>query len=411
MDFDTMPTVNSYTALTIVSAMMFGEDSKDQDRARWYGPGQVGCVCDGVTSSANSGEAAELSASFAPVLFEGSIKDKLSTLCGLLMARRQELQQSSVVVPDGTPLGMQDLLRKVIREKRSISFQTTMVAVKLVCEEKAVRAYILKCGDSAFLAYSGEGELLSSSITYPYSPGNHEETANRRTNFSSSREMSFGPGDQILVRVEGLLSEYKGLAERAGIKNEHIDNWLVCTPMDVCYSHDIVNENTLQRRPLSLKVADQVIVPRYLYGTQLASKGQRYRFLDYSSTIRLVSVTGPNALADQIGQHGSTTMVLPDHFYCGYIESYQDRFPVGTQFVLCSDGLYSSFLDARRLWTWLHDNARALSHKDERTPVLKQLHSRLHAKGGDDDISFVWIHPRRSDVIGTQDSKAIDKQE
>jgi len=408
VNFDTMPTENTYTGLVIVSPMMFGEDEKDQDRARWFGPGQIGCVCDGVTSSPNSAEAAELVTSFVPMLFE---EDSLKMVCNLLMARRQEFQQSELVTPDGTTPGMQDLLKKVIQEKRSISFQTTVVATKLVCQQKAVLAYIMRCGDSAFFAFSGEGEPLSLSLTYPLNPGKASKAANKRTNPGClSYKMSFGPGDQILVRVEGPLSEYKNLARRAGIKNEHMRNWLVCTPIDVCgrYEHSL-GSGPLGMRRLSLRQADQLLIPKYLYGSQLDSNGQRYRVLEYSSTIRLLSAAGTSASLSRIIQHGSTTEVLPDHFYCGCVEYYQDRFPPGSGFVLCSDGLYSIFSDARRLWAWVQENANALSHEDERQSVLKRLHSKLNDKGGDDDISFVLVYPRDSAVIRSEDVKAVDR--
>ena len=39
-------TITGYTALTVVSPLMYGDDRKDQDRALWYGPGQIACVCD-----------------------------------------------------------------------------------------------------------------------------------------------------------------------------------------------------------------------------------------------------------------------------------------------------------------------------------------------------------------------------
>ena len=212
MNFDKMPTANAYAALAIVSPMMFGEDEKDQDRARWYGPGQRACVCDGVTSSPCSGEAAELVASHTPIMFDGNSKDKLQTVCDLLMARRKECQQSEMVFPDGTSPAMQNILRKVMQEKRASSFQTTLVAAEFVCSEKAMSAHILKCGDSAFFAFSNEGELLSSSLAH--GPHNNRATQNKHNHSSLFDGMSFGPGDEILVRIEGILCDDKKLAHR-----------------------------------------------------------------------------------------------------------------------------------------------------------------------------------------------------
>ena len=94
-----------------------------------------------------------------------------------------------------------------------------------------------------------------------------------------------------------------------------------------------------------------------------------------------------------IAQYGSTTMVLPDHFYCGYYDYFQDRFPLGTHFILASDGFYSAFSDSKDLWNWLQDNKQLLADKTKSREILEQLHSTLSVKTSDDDISFVWAYP------------------
>ena len=218
--------MNRYDALTIVSPMMFGEDEKDQDRARWYRHGQIACVCDGVSSSPHSDRAAEMVVSYAPVMFDGRGPDNLRTICDLLMARRREYQQSEITFPKGISPAMRDTLQKVIWEKQAISFQTTLVAAEITCSEKAVSVHILKCGDSAFFAFSGQGELLSSSLT---SGPNNTAIWNKPDNRSRPFDgMSFGPGNQILVRIEGFLSNHRELAQRTQIQDKHLRNWLVC---------------------------------------------------------------------------------------------------------------------------------------------------------------------------------------
>jgi hypothetical protein len=49
---------------------------------------------------------------------------------------------------------------------------------------------------------------------------------------SDAKAILFGPGKKILVRIDGPLPEYKGLAEQAGIGPEHERNWIVCSPVD-----------------------------------------------------------------------------------------------------------------------------------------------------------------------------------
>jgi hypothetical protein len=326
------------------------------------------------------------------------------------MALREEYQQTEMVFPDGTSPAMQDVLRKVIQKKRASSFHTTMVAMKLACDEKKVVAHSLKCGDSAFFAFSHEGELLSSSLTN--SPDNSQGTQNKRYHSSLFEGMSFGPGDQILVRVEGLLSNNDALSRQTQIQKKHHKKWLVCAPIEVCGRDKPLTDKTpMALRKLCLRPVDRLLVPRYLHGTKLTSKGQRYRILDYSSTIRFLSTEGTNVSRSRISQRGTTTKVLPDHFYGGYVESYQDRFPPETHFVLCSDGLYSCFSDATYMWRWLRDHIRALSHKDERQSVLRRLHSMLNAKSGDDDISFIWVYPRKADILEPSGMKRRSRQD
>jgi hypothetical protein len=83
-------TERGYAAIVVVSPLVHGEDKKDQDRARFFEPGQSACLCDGVTSSPDSAQAAELVTSFAPTLFQGNVAERLGVLCDLLMALRQE---------------------------------------------------------------------------------------------------------------------------------------------------------------------------------------------------------------------------------------------------------------------------------------------------------------------------------
>lgn len=387
-----------YKALTVVSPLMFGDDRKDQDRARWYGSGQIACVSDGVSSSPDSAEAATLVTLLAPVSFEGNTNERLAMLCDLLMIQRRECQNSDTVFfPDNTSPEMQDTLRRVVQQKRASSFQTTMVAARFNTneQEKVVLVDVIKCGDSAFFAFTPQGQLLTSSLAFPSNLQDSKEPAGIEiVSASEPRNITFGPGDEILIRVEGPLCEYRSLAEQAEIKAEHTRNWLVCTPVDGCRDNDKARtENLLELQVLSLKPTDRLLVPTYLYGTQLTCQGRQYRVLRYSSAIRPILATESLASIVSFNKHGSSTMVLPDHFYCDCFDSFQDSFPLQTHFILCSDGFYSCFSDWQQLWIWLQENATGLNDNNQREVILEQLHADLHAKSSDDDISFVWVQP------------------
>lgn len=374
-----------YRAAVIVSPNRFGEEQKDQDRARFSEPGLIGIVCDGVTSSPRSGNAAELVTSFAPILFEGDARERLRTICDLLMAHRHEFQATDLAVSDDVPEAMQAMLRDVLREKQATSYQTTIVAVRLRPSGSDVGVDILRCGDSAIFAFSGDGELLYSSLGRP------RQTQDECHHPFMSDQWRFGPDDRILVRVEGRLADHRTLGENGGIQERHFRNWLVCTAIDAC-----PDDKKDQPRPLDgvvIAPGDRLLVPRYLYGQQLTSGGRKYRCLDYSSTIRIVPASPPGVWADGIEHRGSVTTVLPDHFYSGHYDYVEDRFPCGTNFVLCSDGFYSAFATASGLWSWLQENRDALADPQEREKKLKELHGQLHEKGTDDDMSCVWIYP------------------
>lgn len=389
---DNISSTAGYTALTIVSPLMFGDDSKDQDRACWDGLGQVGCVCDGVSSSPDSAEAARLVTLFAPALFNGNTHERLAMLCDLLMIQRRQCQDSDTVsFPEGTTPAMQDILRKVVKQKRADSFQTTVIAARFITEEKVVLADVIKCGDSAFFAFTKQGQLLTSSLAFP---SNLRSDKEQNETPSAAKNIYFGPGDEILIRIEGQLCQYPDLADQAEIRAEHTKNWLVCAPVDGSDDDDKTrSENLLELKVLSLRSTDRLLVPRYLYGNELTCRNREYRSLRYSSAIRPVFTAESLASIIRFAKRGSSTLVLPDHFYCDCFDSFQDSFPLQTQFILCSDGFYSCFSNWQQLWTWLQENAVGLNDDNQRETILKQLHADLHAKSSDDDISFIWVQP------------------
>jgi len=94
-----------------------------------------------------------------------------------------------------------------------------MVAAKFVCDYKGVDAHVFKFEDSAVFSCSPSGDLLSSSLSFPSKSDNSVNTSNGKTFHAYElNSKNFGPGDDILVRIEGSLSQYQSLAIRAGIR-------------------------------------------------------------------------------------------------------------------------------------------------------------------------------------------------
>jgi hypothetical protein len=303
----------------------------------------------------------------------------------MLMAYREEFQKARLAVPDDVSKAVQTMLRDVLREKQATSYQTTVVAVRLRPGKSDVGADIVRCGDSAVFAFWDDGELLYSSLTQTAQNENRDHRA------FMSDGWRFGPGDQILVRVEGALDGHRTVIGNGGIQERHRKNWLVCTAVEAC--SDVEQDGGARPGAVVIARGDRLLVPKYLYGQLLMSGCRKYRCLDYSSTIRIMPASPPRVPSDGIEHRGSVTAVLPDHFYSGQYDYIQDRFPCGTHFVLGSDGFYSAFATASQMWTWLQENRSALAVPQEREAKLRDLHQQLHEKGTDDDMSCVWMYP------------------
>ena len=368
---------------------------KDQDRARWFEPGQIASVSDGVTSSPNAANGAEIATLFSPALFKGNAQERVRVLCDLLLSHRQEyMLNHQINMPNGTSEFMQQKLRNIVQNKIAFSFQTTLIAAQFETNDETVFTRIIKCGDSAFFAFSPEGELLTSSLTST-SQCNIESSGSVYHPLSHNpKRILFGPGRKILVQITGPLSDDQELALRAGISLKHIQNWIVCSPQDSCQDGQTEVQSLSERHSVTLHLDDQLIIPKYLYGKHLTSQGTRYKLLRYSSAMKHIPRSGYCSIQPTLGGAGSSTLVLPDHFYTGDLEYYRDTFPRGTQFLLCSDGFYSAFQDWTELHTWLKSNAAVLGHIDSRRPALEQIHERLRDTKGDDDVSFIWATPK-----------------
>ena len=123
--------------------------------------------------------------------------------------------------------------------------------------------------------------------------------------------------------------------------------------------------------------------------------------VSYSTRVRLVTAVNEQNHNLSLAKHNPATAVLPDHFLSGQWSYVEERFPTDSQFVLATDGFYSAFPDSKALWCWLQDHGHELEDEESRERILLELHQQLHAKSGDDDISFVWVRPRQDEAHGS----------
>jgi serine/threonine protein phosphatase PrpC len=95
-------------------------------------------------------------------------------------------------------------------------------------------------------------------------------------------------------------------------------------------------------------------------------------------------------------KHGSPfTAVLPDSYAEGQSNLLFDfeEYPADAHLLLCSDGLYDAFANFKEIRDWLHEHRPELKSAGPRDECLSELHGRLNRTKGDDDISFIWLHP------------------
>ncbi len=150
-------------ALTVVSPLFNREETKNQDRALFSKKHSVATVCDGVSSSPYSAEAAELVTQVSPLLFKDNRDYRLSMLCDLLTLRRDEVckeKENQKVKSSESLLG--NWMSEIVKEQLKSAFQTTLISASFKKFTKTIEVEILRCGDSKFVALSPQGSLLYS---------------------------------------------------------------------------------------------------------------------------------------------------------------------------------------------------------------------------------------------------------
>jgi len=408
---EALPGPCGHDALAIVSPACLGSEEKNQDRAFWSPAVGVAAVCDGVTTSPFAAEAAELVSRASPLLFGGELEDRLRVLCELLVARRLEARVSGIKPHPSMPEAMQEMLREVAEEKMARAFQTTLVTAWFVLGDDAVCVSVVRCGDSGLFAFGSDGTLLVSSLPDSTKPRVSASAAGGGgTPPPASGRFRFGPGDELHARVLGTAKELPIFAQKAGMATGNGDKWLVCAPVDqVTCAERPAGGQQIEGRTLHLGSEDLLLVPKYLCGTPNGLRRRRYVDFSFSRSIRVVSSLPDPGQPARFSERGAATAVLPDSCCAGGWAGFQDKFPADSHFVLASDGFYGLFDGPAGIWTWLQQNEARLIDPQGRDGALHELHVRLQAKCGDDDISFVWVRPGAALAGGASQSPDVGR--
>ena len=398
-----------HDVIKVVSPMYDGEEKKDQDRAVWYPTARTACICDGVTSSPYSGEAAKLACMLSLAIFTDDPTSSLRVISDLLFAYRNEKMSSDIHLPLDASETMQSLIQEAARQNLAYSFQTTLVAAHLTHENKVVMCSVVRCGDSVFLAFDSKGQLLASSPSEFEKPNNSSKrVGGDKLSPLLSHHIQFGPGDEVLAKIRCDAHHFPYLTGKYGIDSKHLGSWLICEVLDKC----VVKSNrdiTAEKYAAPLKRGDLLIVPRYLAGSAVTIKSTSYIRILYSRTIRKLCGQPQNPHRIDFQKHSVTTAVLPDHFYTGNWTYFKDRFPLDAHFVLGSDGFYSCFKNPVDLWAWLNEHRNDLHQSQRRELLMDGLHCHLKQERSDDDISFVWICPKKVDLPYSATKETISK--
>jgi hypothetical protein len=309
------------------------------------------------------------------------MQERLRTLADILFICRLEAQQSRIAIPTSVPSGMRSALIDAARQTLANSFQTTLVAAALIPTDDAVLIEIVRCGDCACLVFGPAGNLLMSSPTF----GSTEAPDARE--LRDGQSMRFGPGDELLVKVIERVSPCSQPVQESPTDHVAATNLLVCQPLDQVEKSISNGETDGHCGWLTPK--DRLLVPRHLIGAAYEREPGGYCRLRYSRIVRRISNA---STAATFAGKGNVTAVLPDHIKSGQWTHLRETVPNNAHVVLCSDGFYTAFADPAELWRWLMSNAAVLDPNNAASG-LHELHDRLAAREGDDDMSVVWIRP------------------
>ncbi len=356
----------------LISPAILGGETKNQDRADYVSPTLSACVCDGVTSSPYADRAAELGVLFSLVLFNHQPEHSLNDLVQILNHHRQMAMAKGIQIPDsaGTATGM---YQDILQQKLQSSFQTTLAAVQCRPQTNHLQAKMIWCGDSGIFIYSAAGDLLFSNFSCSNWAPDHAFIA------PSPYRVIYDPDHPILTRTLGPLDQFPELVKGNRIKKGHLCQ-VISNPTNALPAHP--------QFP-SLNAGDLLAVPDHLFSRL---KDPDYRDLGtviYSRQIHPVHTLSAFKPVELI-RPGNFTAVLPDDFNRGRWSFIEEQVPLDVSILLCSDGFYHSQKTPEAMWSFLNDYHQAT----DRTDLERRLHLNLQETVGDDDITFIWIHPR-----------------
>ncbi len=367
-----------------VSPAIFKGEPKNQDRAFFDTQTCTAALCDGITSSPYAQKAATIVSRSASLIFGGDSDKNLKTICDLLMAHRKLTIKKGIKAAASIPESMKELVEEAAKAKLATSFQTTLVCAAFEYQQNNIYTKVLCCGDSAYFAFSSDGQMLLSNLSHI-----DGEAANNQ--IDTDKAIYFSQGTELLTKIVGPLCKFSNIAAKMNILNA--ENWVVCHALSLC-TKDEIKAMSADNSVLRLKQNELILAPKYLFSMPKDLEYKEFRRLLHSRFIRQLSSLSKQVSDIRFSSQGAATAVLPDHYYTGQWKYFEERFAPDTHFLLCSDGFYHAFSNPAEIWDWLKTNEKHLAVSRQKKSVLTELHQRLNQSCGDDDISFIWVKPK-----------------
>ncbi len=162
---------HSYIIVCVLSPGSDEGELKNQDRALYRVIEDDGCqekkmaiVCDGLSQSPNSAEAAQHVSENVHLLYQ---EDGVQQIAGELIWKREQLINTPLRLDHIESQVLKSMFAEIVMEKRELSYQTTFISACLqrdVTITGQLHVRVLGCGDSSLFIFTSDGTLLFNTL-------------------------------------------------------------------------------------------------------------------------------------------------------------------------------------------------------------------------------------------------------
>jgi serine/threonine protein phosphatase PrpC len=247
--------------------------------------------------------------------------------------------------------------------------QDSLMLMETADGENAKCRFAIVCDGATSSPYSATAaRYVSSQVHALFQEGGLQQTA------ATLKEMRLALLDKPLKMDEGYSASLKSMFEE--IVREKYQSSYQTTFVAVCLKREETNSEGM----ISIKAIGCGDSALFIFGED----GE----LHYNN----MNLGGE---LERLEHRSPFTAVLPDSYDPETNNVLVDfrEYPEDVHLLLCSDGFYDGFASFKEIREWLQEHRAELINSELRDKCLSELHGRLNQKKGDDDISFIWLHP------------------